>query len=255
MPRPGPLPAIAATAVALGVLTALVLGGVLNGLDEWGLDHVMPALDPTARGNGLVSSSGLWRPFPLGVVWWQKVLDIYNYPGSVVASLVLVAVACAVLVRRGQRWPAFVWAGAWFAGDAIELVGKHVLTRPALHWTNGLVRVHVVPFDNSYPSGHTVRSVVVAALVVYVWRHASVPAAVWLALVPLSLVVAAAHTISDVIGGLLLGALLVLLAHAMIRVWTPSPTSSNSSSGGSSETRSPSSPTSRAAASSFPPVS
>ena len=49
--------AIATTLVALALLTALVLGGVLTGLDEWGLDHVMPALDPTSPGNGIVTSS------------------------------------------------------------------------------------------------------------------------------------------------------------------------------------------------------
>ena len=62
--------AIATTLVALAVLTALVLAGVLTGLDEWGLDHVMPALDPRARGNGIVSTHGLWRPFPLHIPWW-----------------------------------------------------------------------------------------------------------------------------------------------------------------------------------------
>src|SRR5713101_1554280 len=120
---------IAATAAALAVLTALVLSGVLNGLDEWGLDHLMPALDPTSRGNGIVTSEGLWRPFPLGIPWWQKALDVYTYPGSARVAAVVVAVACVVLVRRGQRLPALVWLGASLAGSGIELVGTHLLTR------------------------------------------------------------------------------------------------------------------------------
>ena len=65
----------------------------------------MPALDPLARGSGLVSGNGLWRPFPLDIAWWKKVLDAYNYPGSVLASVVIVAIACWVLVRRGSAGP------------------------------------------------------------------------------------------------------------------------------------------------------
>ena len=165
------------------------------------------------------------------------------------------AIACVALLRRGRLWPALVWLGAWLAGSGIELIGKHVLNRPTLYWTNGHVRLHVVPFANSYPSGHTIRSVVVAALLAFVWPRAKVPLAVWLAFVPAALVVVAAHTITDVIGGLLLGVLIVLVAHAMIRVWTRSPTFSGSSSEESSGTRRPSLPTSPAKRSSSPPAS
>jgi membrane-associated phospholipid phosphatase len=255
MRLPRPLRPIAATLVALAGVTALVLGGVLTGLDEWGLDHVMPALDPTAHGTGIVSSHGLWRPFALDIPWWQKVLDLYTYPGSALVSGLVVAIACGVLVRRGQRVASLVWLGAWVAASGIELIGKHVLTRPSLYWTNGHARLHVVPFDNSYPSGHTIRSVVIAAIIASVWRRARVPVAAWLALVPVALVVVAAHTITDVIGGLALGALIVLVAHAMIRAWTPSQTFSRNSSEESSETRRPSLPTSPAKRSSSPPAS
>jgi membrane-associated phospholipid phosphatase len=247
--------AIAATAAALAVLTALMLGGVLTGLDKWGLHHVMPGLDPTAHGNGIVSSEGLWRPFPLDVSWWKKVLDAYTYPGSALVSGAIVVIACTALVRRGRQLSALLWLGAWLAGSCIELIGKHLLTRPSLYWTTGRVRLHVVPFDNSYPSGHTVRSVVIAAIIVYVWRRARLPVAVWLALVPAALVIGAAHTITDVIGGLLLGALVVLATHAMIRAWTPSPTFSLNSSKESSGTRRPSWPTLPARRSSSPPAS
>jgi membrane-associated phospholipid phosphatase len=247
--------AIATTLAALAVLTALVLGGVLTGLDEWGLDHVMPALHPRAHGNGIVSSSGLWRPFPLDIPWWEKALDLYTYPGSALVSALLVAIGCVVLVRRGRRWPALVWLGAWGAGSGIELAGKHLLTRPSLYWTDGRVRVHVVPFDNSFPSGHAVRSVVIAAIIASIWHRARAPMAVWLAFVPVCLVVVGAHTITDVIGGTLLGALMVLVAHAMIGSWTPSPTFSRSSSEESSGTRRPSLPTSPARRSNYPPAS
>jgi membrane-associated phospholipid phosphatase len=169
-----------------------------------GLESCDAALRPTAHGNGIVSSEGLWRPFPLDVSWWKKVLDAYTYPGSPLVSGAIVVIACTALVRRGRQLSALLWLGAWLAGSCIELIGKRLLTRPSLYWTNGRVRLHVVPFDNSYPSGHR-RSVVIAAIIVYVWRRARLPAAVW----PhsfLPLVIGAAHTITDVIGGLLLGA-------------------------------------------------
>lgn len=255
MPSSRAIRPIAATFVALAAVTGLVLGGVLTRLDEWGLDHVMPGLDPRVPDNGIVSINSLWRPFALHTAWWQKALDLYTYPASVLVSAVLLAIACGVLARRGQRLAALVWLGAWIGASAIELAGKHLLTRPSLYWTNGHARIHVAPFDNSFPSGHTTRAVVIAAILAFVWRRATTALALWLALVPVALVIVAAHTITDVIGGLLLGALIVLLAHAIIRAWTRSQTFSRNSSEESSETRRPSWLTSPARRSSSPPAS
>jgi len=244
--------AIAATTTALAAFTALVLTGAMTGIDEWAVDHVMPALDPTSGQKGIVQTTGLWRPFPLRIVWWQKLIDGYNYPASVLVSAVIVAAAVVVLVRHGRGRAALVWVGAWCAANAVELFGKYVITRPAVYWTNGVRHVHLIPFDNSYPSGHTERSVVLAAIVAYAWPRVRGAAAVWVALVPVSLVVGAAHTVSDVVGGMLVGLLLVLAAHAMIGRWTQSPAFSSASSGASWAIRSPFSRTSRARASSSP---
>jgi len=230
--------ALAATAAALAVFTTLVLTGAMNGIDEWAADHVMPALDPTSGRQGVVQPNGLWRPFPWHVVWWQKLLDAYSYPASVLVSGAIVAAAVAVLVRRGQGRSAVVWAGAWCAANAAELLGKYELTRPAVYWSNSVERIHLLPFDNSFPSGHTARSVVLAAILAYAWPRARRAAAAWLVLIPVALVVAGAHTISDVVGGMLVGLLLVLVAHAMIGRWTLSPASSSASSEGSWATRS-----------------
>jgi membrane-associated phospholipid phosphatase len=243
--------ALAATAAALAVFTILVLAGAFTGVDNWAIDHVMPALDPYSNA-GIVTSSGLWRPFPLSAVWWDKLLDTYLYPASFVASSAIVAASCLTLVRRGARVPAVVWLGAWLGANGAELVGKVGLHRPDVHWTNGAQPVHVVPFDHSYPSGHSARGVVVAALVAYVVPRLRVAAAAWVVLVPVLLVVGGDHTVSDVVGGMLLGLLLVLGAHAIIDAWTRWETSSRSSSGTSSPTRRPSSPTSPASRSGSP---
>src|SRR5262245_27084858 len=242
---------IAITAAALAAFTVLVVTGALTGIDDWGIDHVMLALDPYSHG-GLVHLEGLWRPFPLDAVWWDKLLDVYLYPASFLVSALVVAALCTRLARRGAVTPAIVWVGAWLAANAAELVGKLGLERPEVHWSNGARPVHVVPFDQSYPSGHSARAVVLAAPVAYVFPRARYAAAAWVVLVPAGLVVAGDHTVSDVVGGTLLGLLIVLVAHAMIRAWSPSQTSSRASSAASSATRRPSSPTSPAERSTSP---
>jgi membrane-associated phospholipid phosphatase len=243
--------AIAITAAALAVLTVLVVSGALTGIDDWAIDHVMPALDPHSHG-GIVHSTALWRPFPLDVAWWDKLLDTYLYPASFLVSALAVAALCTVLARRGAVVPAIVWVGAWLGANVAELVGKLGLERPDVHWSNGARPVHVLPFDHSYPSGHSARAVVLAALVACAYPRARYTAAAWVVLVPAALVVAGDHTVSDVVGGTLLGLLIVLVVHAIIRAWTRSQTSSLGSSVESSGTATPSSSTSPAARSTSP---
>jgi membrane-associated phospholipid phosphatase len=243
--------AIAITAAALAAFTVLVVTGALTGIDDWAIDHVMPALDPYSHG-GLVQFTGLWRPFPLDAVWWDKLLDTYLYPASFLASALVVAALCARLAHRGAVVPALIWIGAWLVASGAEAVGKLGLERPDVHWSNSARPVHVVPFDHSYPSGHSARAVVIAALVAYVFPRARYAAAAWVVFVPAALVAAGDHTVSDVVGGTLLGLLIVLVAHAMMRRWTQSATSSPSSSAASSATPRPSSPTSQARRSTSP---
>jgi membrane-associated phospholipid phosphatase len=239
------LRALAATAAALAAYTVLVLAGAMNGIDDWAIDHVMPALDPHSHA-GIVSGTGLWRPFPLDAPWWNQVLDAYMYPASFLASGAIVVATCAVVARRGRPAAAILWLGAWLGANAAELVGKVGLARPDVHWSNGLRPVHVASFDHSYPSGHSARGVVLAALVAYAFPRVRHAAAAWVVLVPAALVVAGDHTVSDLVGGTLLGLLLVLAVHAMMGEWTRLQTSSHASSAASSATRMPSSPTSPA---------
>src|SRR3954447_13856919 len=104
--------AVGVTAAALALCTVLVFTGALTGIDDWAIDHVMPALDPHSHG-GIVSSSGLWRPFPLDAPWWDKLLDAYLYPASFLASAAVTGVACSVLLQRGWAVAALLWLGAW----------------------------------------------------------------------------------------------------------------------------------------------
>jgi membrane-associated phospholipid phosphatase len=239
------------TAGALAACTVLVLTGALTGIDDWAIDHVMPALDPHSHA-GIVSSRGLWRPFPLDAAWWDKLLDAYLYPASFLASAVIVAATCGLLSRRRQPMAARLWLAAWLCANAAELVGKVAIERPEVRWSNGHSPIHVVSFDHSFPSGHSARAVVVAAVLAYAFPRVRFAAAAWVVLVPAALVVAGDHTVSDVVGGTLLGLLLVLAVHAMMRGWIRSKTSSRGSSEASSATPTPSSPTSQATRSAFP---
>jgi membrane-associated phospholipid phosphatase len=243
--------ALLVTAAALAVCTVLVLTGALTGIDDWAIDHVMPALDPHSHA-GIVSSSGLWRPFPLDAAWWDKLLDAYLYPASFLASATIVALTCAALLRRGRTLPALLWLGAWLGANGAELVGKVGIERPDVRWSNGPRPIHVVSFDHSFPSGHSARAVVLAALLAYAFPSVRFAAAAWVVLVPAVLVVAGDHTVSDVVGGTLLGLLLVLAVHAIMQAWTRSKISWRASSGASSATPTPSSPTSRAMESASP---
>lgn len=242
--------ALLATAAALAACTVLVLTGALTGIDDWAIDHVMPAIEPHSHG-GIVTGSGLWRPFPLHVAWWDKLLHLWLYPASFVVSALTVLALCAVLRGRGAVVAALLWATAWLGANAAELVGKLGIERPDLHWSNGPTPVHVLPFDHSYPSGHSARGVVIAALLAYVFPRLRYAAAVWVVFVPALLVVGGDHTVSDVVGGTLLGLLLVLAVHAMMREWMRLRSSWRGSSAASSATPTPSSPTSQAARSTF----
>jgi len=246
--------ALGLTAGALVLCAVLVRTGALTGIDDWAIDHVMPALDPHSDA-GIVSSSGLWRPFRLDAPWWDKLLDAYLYPASFLASAAVVVATCALLARRGRTLPALLWLTAWLGANGVELVGKVGIERPDVRWSNGPRPIHVVSFDHSFPSGHSARAVVLAALLAFAFPRVRFAAAAWVVLVPAVLVAAGDHTVSDVVGGTLLGLLLVLAVHAIMQEWTRSKTSSRVSSAASSATPTPSSPTSRATASASPTTS
>ena len=126
-------------------------------------------------------------------------------PASVLPSLLIAGAGWLVLWRRGRRPAAIAWAAAWVAGTAIEVLTKETLTRPPLY-AHG---AHLVGFDASFPSGHTIRIVLVAATIVVVWPAARLWVAAWAACAIVLTELAGFHTPSDVAGGLVLAALLV----------------------------------------------
>jgi membrane-associated phospholipid phosphatase len=196
-----------ALALALAALTALVAAGALTRLDQYAVDHLMPWLRPSARAPDLIA--GLYRPFALRSANWRKVLDLWTYPCSVLISGLVVAYAAVRLWRPYGLVVALAPAAAWLVGNGLEVLGKHTITRPALDRQLGPVRVHVAAFDDSYPSGHMIRGLLVAFTIALLWPRATRAVAVWVLLVAVALVVAGDHTPTDVGGGILTGLILL----------------------------------------------
>ena len=158
----------------------------------------MPTLGP-AEDTGI---AGILLPLTDYHGVWDAIADLWLYPASVLVSGALIALC------RSR-----VWFGAWFVGTAIEVVVKSTLARPDLHQGAH----HLVDFDQSLPSGHTIRSLLVAAAVARAYPRAARWAWAWAASVWILLVAQGWHVPTDVAAGLLLGSALALLADDLQR--------------------------------------
>lgn len=187
---------LALTAAAFAALGALVATGALTGIDQWACDHLMPLAGGTSGGQ----PTFLETLVPLFHASWQPagvaVTQIVTLPGQVLISLALVSVGAWKL-----RAPA--WVAAWVGAAAVEVVIRHTLTRPALYRDG----VHVTAFDSSWPSGHTLRCALVAAVLAAAWPRARTALVAWLVAAAVLLELAGFHTPTDVAGGLLLALL------------------------------------------------
>ena len=65
--------------------------------------------------------------------------------------------------------------------------------------------MHVDAFDDSFPSGHMMRGVIVAFAIGLMFTRSWKWAALWAVLVGPALVLQSAHTVTDVVGGALVG--------------------------------------------------
>ena len=194
-------------AAAFAALSALVAGGALTRLDQWAMDHAMTDVRVAAAkatlADALVPLLHTDLGSPLDVV-----TGVVTAPASLILSFVLVAGCCVAMQRRGRVRAAYAWAAAWLVGNIVEVLCKATLTRPPLY-SHGL---HVIAFDSSFPSGHTIRSIVVAAAIATTFPAARLWVAAWAAVCLVLLEADAWHTPSDIAGGLFLSALLVAAA-------------------------------------------
>ncbi len=204
----------AAVALSLALLASLVVSGALSPLDQYAVDHWMPHFDPS---DGSTSLHIAHQFYPHLGSPLQAFCNLWTFPASVIVSGAVISVCCLALARRGHRTAAVAWLIAWIVANAIEVVGKSVLHRPGLHALEAGSRVSFDSFGHSFPSGHALRAVVMAALLAAVWRRTAWPAFIWAAIAVPALVVNAGHTPSDVVGGALLGVLAVLVTRTALR--------------------------------------
>lgn len=185
--------------MAFAALAALVATGAATGVDRWAVVHAMPFA-------GAPGPAPTWADsilpllhvsfHPLG----HAVAEIVTLPGQVVISFLLVAAASRHLWQRGRVEAAAFWLAAWFLAVAVEIVFRHTLTRPPLYHDG----VHIVAFDDSWPSGHTLRAGIAAAALAVAWPRLRPLLAAWLVAVIVLLELAGFHTPTDILGGLLL---------------------------------------------------
>jgi membrane-associated phospholipid phosphatase len=124
--------------------------------------------------------------------------NIVTLPASFLISLAI-AFACSR-----------AFAAMLVAAVAVEVLCKEVLTRPALYDGS----FHIAPFDSSFPSGHALRTVIVAGAIAWRWPRARYLAVAWALASIVLLQLAGWHTPTDVAGGVLLGVLALLGARA-----------------------------------------
>jgi membrane-associated phospholipid phosphatase len=197
----------AALAAAYAALAVLVAAGATNGLDQWSVDHLMPGLSDRT-----VVPSKLDAVVPLLHAHWDNPLDyvgnVVTLPAQVVIASAIAAVCWLLLTRRGRTQAALLLAGAWIAANLTETLCKSVLSRPLLHHHGAPLLV----FQSSWPSGHTVRSVLLAVTIAAAWPAARRWVACWAAASLVLLEVDGWHVPTDLAGGLLLALLATGLA-------------------------------------------
>lgn len=184
-----------ASAGAFAVLAGLVGAGNLTSIDQWAVHHAMPGARFTGRKVTLADAViPLWNESWHGGV--AIATNVLTAPGAFLFATAVVALVC---LKVGER-EAVALATVYVAGNVVEEIVKSALTRPPLY-SHGL---HLAGFDNSYPSGHTIRIVLLAVAVATAWPRLRFAAAAWAAATVVFLELGAWHVPSDIVGGLLL---------------------------------------------------
>lgn len=181
---------------AFAALAVLVAAGDLTSIDQWAVQHTMPGAVFTGKptlADAIV---------PLLGAQWHGALhiasELVSLPASFMPATAIVAAACLTMRGRSAR----ALAAAFAVANAVEVLVKSTLTRPSLYAHS----VHLTGFAASYPSGHTIRTVLVAVAVAWAWPRFTRLAAVWAVGSIVLLELGGQHVPSDIAGGLLVAA-------------------------------------------------
>lgn len=200
--RPRSLSRAGAAGAAFLALTGLVWAGAFTSFDRYATNHWMPwaHFGP----HHLIQVGSVFKPQTESTLGGTLVA-LWTYPASPFISA-LIVLACAWVLPRREGVAAIA---LWVVANAIELIGKLVVSRPSIGEPG---------FSDSFPSGHTVRAFVVSAVLAWTWRRAMLPAYAWAIGVALALVAIGDHVPTDVIGGALLATAVVSAAGRARRV-------------------------------------
>jgi membrane-associated phospholipid phosphatase len=197
---------------AFAVLTAAVAADALRPVDRYAIHHLMPFADDSVAGT--IAPSEPWnaiRPILRGHRSVAQSAGALAFaPADTISALLLAAGATLLIRRRGRPWRAgAVWIAAVVAGLVVEVTGKIVI--PQISYTYASV-VFGVKISGTFPSGHTTRSVIVAAMVVSLWPRVLPLALAWVVYVTSVLELGGLHVPSDIAGGFLIGGALAAAA-------------------------------------------
>ena len=184
-------------------LFAILLIGVLTG-------------GPFTRLDGVIARR--LNVYSIGHDGFVDVAETVTFFGSTAFLVALVACTFVALVVTGHRRPGVRLVAAAIVGSALNSLTKIVVGRHRPHFENAVA----IASGKSFPSGHAMNSTVIySALLVVAWpllrttmsrTLASAATIVLVALVACSRVALGVHYLSDVVGGILLGGAVTVLA-------------------------------------------
>jgi membrane-associated phospholipid phosphatase len=207
-------------AVILGtaflILTAAVGTGLVRPVDRFAIDHLQP-LSGTSLAQSVAPPDPLVALRPV-VNGHRSVLvsaaAIAFAPADTLSAVIIVAAAGLMLYRRGRPRAAAAWIVALVTGLAIEGTGKLLVDQIQFSPSSTILGVTL---NGSYPSGHTIRSVILATMVATLWPRTRLWLIAWVVLVTSLLELGGLHVPSDIAGGFLAGGALACAAVSYTR--------------------------------------
>jgi membrane-associated phospholipid phosphatase len=177
----------------------LVAAGAFARLDTYAVRHWMPWLTPGQQTSSLLDDV---LPYHGGQSF--RVADVVLLPAALLPASALMALLAFVLWRRGRFTSAAAALVAFGSANCVEFLCKKTLARPRI-WAVFHDRLVDVPgFNQSFPSGHTIRALLVVATAALLWPRARSLFVAWGAAVVVALELDGRHTPSDLLGGVLL---------------------------------------------------